>query len=221
MYLEDLKTYISWGARASAVLSRRIDPIGTEFNVLEDVVAHVQRLIVAERDILLPGITKAWRANIIQGAVAWFRDKVKKDIMPAPLAKSDNLVIEPLYRPGIFGLTNFTVSWSGVTPPAAVDVLRYDLQVDKELIILTDIVTTTPNSGLTELKFWVDGEEFNAVTARKEFAGIGLAIFSLPLPVVADVSLRIQGRVETASGTFTYIPIGLHVCIGHIMKQLV
>jgi len=90
MNLEDLKTYKSWGAKALTILSRRIDPIGTEFELLEDVVAEVRTLKLAQREVELPGIKRAWADNIIQGAVAYFKDKVKKDIMPIQYAKDDH-----------------------------------------------------------------------------------------------------------------------------------
>jgi len=216
MNLEDLKTYLDYARKASAVLGRKIDPIGTELDVLQDVVSEVMTLRLKQREITIPGIERAWKQGIIQGAVAYFREKVKKDIMPVQYAKDDNLVIEPLYRPKIFGLNNFTVSWSGVTPPAAVDIISYDLQVDKELIILTDIIALDATPAVTEILLTVDGETQRPVVPRKDWLVTDLHIYELPFPVVADINLRIQGRVETSSGSFTYLPIGIHVCLGSI-----
>jgi len=223
MNLEDLKTLLEWSKKARAILSRRVEPIGNEYDILADVVADVQSLKMIFRDITIPGISKAWSVGIVAGAVAFFRDKVKKDIMPVQYAKDDNLVVEPLYRPKIFGMTDFTVTWSGVTPPAVVDLLApngtpgpYNLQVDKELIILTDIIMLSGSTPVTELLVTVDGEVQRPIVMRKDFEATDLKIFTLPLPVVADINLRIQGRVETASGTFKYLPIGIHVVLGSI-----
>lgn len=216
MNLEDFKSYLDYGRRALTILGRRIEPLGTEFDVLKDVVEEVKVVRLAERDIVIPGIDRAWANNIIQGAVAFFRDKVKKDIMPSYYAKDDNLIIEPLYRPKIFNLNNFTVSWSGVTPPAAVDLINYSLNVDKELIILTDVIAVSGGQDVPELKLYVDGEEFRPVVTRKDFTVSPLKMYELPFPAVADINIRIQARVESASGTFTYLPIGLHLCLGSI-----
>lgn len=124
MNLEDLKTYLEWGKKSTIVLGRQIAPIGTEYDVLKDVVAEIKRLKLTTRDIEIPGIKRAFDLGIIAGAVAYFRDKVKKDIMPVQFAKDDNLVIEPLYRPKIFNMNDFTITWSGVTPPATIDLLN-------------------------------------------------------------------------------------------------
>lgn len=234
MNLEDLKTYLEYSRRATQILSRRIDPIGTELDVLNDVIAEVKTLRIAMREIEIPGIARASRGDtpairpairegIIHGAVAYFREKVKKDIMPVQFAKDDNLIIEPIYRPKIFNMTDFTVTWSGVTPPGTVDLLdpggtpgAYNLQVDKELIIITDIIALDPNPGVTEILATVDGDSQRPVVPRKDFLATDLHIFEFPFPLVADINIRLQGRVESASGSFTYLPIGIHVVLGSI-----
>jgi len=223
MNLEDIRTYKAFGAEAGRILGRSIVPIGTEFDVLKDVVKEVMTLRISNRDIVIPGIQRAWSDEIIQGAVAYFRDKVRKDIMPVQFAKDDNLIIEPLYRPKIFNMSDFTVSWSGLTPPAAIDLLdpggtagAYNLQVDKELIILTDIICLDATPAVYELLATVDGEPQRPVIPRKDWLATDLHIFEFPFPLVADINIRLQGRVESASGSFTYLPIGIHVCLGSI-----
>jgi len=223
MNLEDLKTYLSYVPKAVTILSRRIDPIGSEYDVLKDVIAEVRTVKLKERDIDLPGIKRAWDLGIVVGSVAYFREKVKKDIMPIQFAKDDNLVIEPLYRPKIFNMDSFTVSWTGLTPPAVIDLLTpggtpgaYNLQTDKELIILTDIVSLDTTPAVSELLVTVDGETQRPVVPRKDFLLADVKVYELPFPVVADINLRLQGRVESASGSFTYLPIGIHVVLGSI-----
>jgi hypothetical protein len=226
MNLEDLKSYLATSRNAATILSREISPIGTEMAVLQDVVAEVRTLRIANRDMEFPGIKRAWEKGIIQGAVAYFRDKVKKDIMPAQYAKDDNLIIEPLYRPKIFNMKDFTIAWSGLTPPAAVDLLdpgdtggAYSLQTDKELIILTDMVALDATPGVSEILATVDGETQRPVVCRKDFLATDLHIFEFPFPLVADINIRLQGRVESASGSFTYLPIGIHVVLGSVQAK--
>jgi hypothetical protein len=227
MNLEDFRTYLSYAARAPAILGRRIDPIGTELDIIKDVVAEVRKLRISNREVEIPGIKRAFEMGVITGAIALFREKVKKDIMPVQFAKDDNIVIEPLYRPAIFKMTDFTISWSGLTPPATIDLLDpegtpgpYNLQLDKELIILTDIIALDPTPAVSEILITFDGETQRPLVARKDFLATDLHIYELPFPVVADINIRIQGRVETASGSFTYLPIGLHVCLGSIQARL-
>jgi hypothetical protein len=228
MNLEDLKTYIDYSKKAPTILSRTIldvagfEPI-TEYTVIRDVVAEVKRMKIGYREVELPGIKRAWDLGIIQGAVAYFRDKVKKDIMPVQFAKDDNLIVEPLYRPKIFNMKDFTITWSGQTPPAAIDLLdpgdtggEYSLQTDKEVIILTDIVCLDASPAVYELLATVDGETQRPIIPRKDWLATDLHIFEFPFPLVADINIRLQGRVESASGSFTYLPIGIHVCLGSI-----
>jgi hypothetical protein len=220
MNLEDLRALLEWNTKARAILAREIVPrIGaraplTEYDVVDDVIAEVQVLRLTERDITIPGITKAKDLGIIHGAVAQFKDKVKKNIMPVQFAKDDDIIVEPLYRPTIFGLTEFKATWSGATPPAEVTLINYTLKADKEVIILTDIVSLTSAPGLTEIQVSVDGETQRPVTARKDFLASNLRIYELPFPVVADLSLAIKARVESASGEFNYLPIGVHIVLG-------
>jgi hypothetical protein len=223
MNLEDLKTYLEWAKKAPTVLSRKVDPIGSEYEILQDVVAEVRSMKIAQREVDIPGIKRAWEKGIIAGATAYFRDKVKKDIMPAQYAKDDNLIIEPLYRPKIFNMSDFSISWSGLTPPAAVDLLdpggtagAYNLSVDKELIILTDIICLDASPGVHELLLTVDGETQRPVVPRKDWLATDLHLYELPFPAVSDINLRIQGRVETESGSITYLPIGIHVVLGSV-----
>jgi hypothetical protein len=218
--LEDLRALLEWNTRARSILAREIVPrIGTrapltEFDVIDDVIAEVQTLKLAERDVTIPGITKAKDLGIIYGAVAQFKDKVKKNIMPVQFGKDDDIIVEPLYRPAIFDLTEFKATWSGATPPAVVTLFNYELKRDKELIILTDIIALDPTPGVTELQISVDGETQRPLSARKDFLAAGVKIFELPFPVIADLSLAVRGRVETASGEFNYLPIGIHVVLG-------
>lgn len=223
MNLEDYKTYLSIGARARDLLSRQVDPYKTEYDLLEAVYLEVGKLMISNREIVFPGLKWAWDKGIIQGAVAYFRDKVKKDIMPVQFAKDDNIIIEPLYRPAIFKMKDFTINWSGLTPPAAIDLLdpndvggAYNLQVDKEMIILTDIVCLDTAPAVYELQITVDGETQRPIVPRKDWLASDLHIYELPYPVISDINIRIQGRVESASGSITYLPIGIHVCLGSI-----
>ena len=220
MNLEDLRALLEWSTKARSILGREIVPRTgtraplTEYDVVDDVIAEVQTLRLVERDITIPGITKAKDLGVIHGAVAQFKDKVKKNIMPVQFAKDDDIIVEPLYRPAIFGLTEFKATWSGATPPAEVTLFSYELKRDRELIILTDIIALNPTPAVTELQFMVDGEPQRPLSARKDFLAAGVKIFELPFPVVADLSITVKGRVETASGEFNYLPIGVHVVLG-------
>lgn len=227
MNFEDFKTYKALSAEAASVLSRVIYEKITEYTVLQDVVSEVATLRIANRDIVIPGIKRAWNEGIIQGAVTGFKKKVQKNIMPVQFAKADDIVIEPLYRPAIFNMSDFTITWSGLTPPTKIDLLdpggtggAYNLQVDKELIILTDIICLDASPAVFEIQATVDDEAQKVVVPRKDWLATDLHIFEFPYPLVADINIRLQGRVESASGSITYLPIGLHVCLGSIFKGL-
>jgi hypothetical protein len=224
---EDFKTYKALSAEAANVLGRVIYERITEYTVLADVVSEVETLRIANRDIQIPGIKRAWNEGIIQGAVTGFKKKVQKNIMPVQFAKVDDIIIEPLYRPAIFNMKDFTITWSEKTPPATIDLLDpgdtggpYNLNSDKELIILTDIICLDATPAVYEIQATVDGETQKVLVPRKDWLATDLHIFEFPYPLVADVDIRLQGRVESASGSFTYLPIGIHVCLGSIYKGL-
>lgn len=205
--------------RARDILGRRIDPIGTEFDVLKDVVEEISTIRIAERVVKIPGITRSFETGIIPGAVAHYRDRIKKDIMPVQYAKDDNLVLEPLYRPRIFGLNNFSAS-APASVPGAGTIIDYTLDTyGRELIVLTDIVALDTEPPVTEVKLTVDGNPQYVIVPRKDFKVTDLHIFELPFPAVADVSLKIEGRWEV-NASFNYLPVGLHVVQGTIIKGL-
>jgi len=217
MNLEDLKSYLEYADKAATILGRRIDPIGTELSIVKDVIAEVRTIRISNRDLALPGI-KRWE-NVVIGAVAWFKEKVKKDIMPLPFAKADNLIVEPVYRPHIFGLNNFQYTTPS-SVPATVTLLDYSLKSDKEIIILTDIVLPDPEPPITEIQISVDGVTYKPYSLRKDIKISDLHIYELPFPAIADVSLKIDARAEVGDVTSEWLPIGIHVVIGSELKGL-
>jgi len=227
--IQDLKTYTEYAAKADVILGRQIAglvvkgrPV-TEKDIIDDVIAEVKRIMLSNRDIVFPGLAKAQEWGIIYGAIAQFKEKVKKDIMPIQFAKADNLIVEPIYRPHIFGIDEFSYTTPAAVP-GTVTLLNYDLTtadtVDKEMFILTDIVLTDAEPPITEILITVDGEDQKALSFRKDIQVSDLHIYELPFPVVADISLKIDARAEVASTTGHWLPIGLHICLGSIHKGL-
>jgi hypothetical protein len=229
MNLGDLKFYLEYSLRAPQILSAELfNALGlkiAELDVVNDVVEEVKTLRISNRDLEFNGLKRAHELGIIRGVVAMFKDKTKKNLMPIQYARDDNFIVEPLYRPQIFGLNSFTAT-TPATVPASFTLLRYDqtstpaFQVDKEIIILTDFVFLDPEPPITELKITVDGDTQRPLTFRKDITASDLHIYELPFPVVADVGLRIEARAEVANATVTYLPIGLHIAVAPIVKDL-
>jgi hypothetical protein len=224
-----VRFYLEYSVKALAILNTEIfNAQGlkiTELDVVNDVVEEVKTIRISNRDLQFNGLARAHDLGIIKGVVAMFKDKTKKNLMPIQYAKDDNFIIEPLYRPHIFGLNKFTAT-TPATVPASFTLLRYDqtttpaFQTDKEIIILTDFVFLDPEPPITELKITVDGETQKPLTFRKDISVSDLHIYELPFPVVADVGLRIDARAEVANATVNYLPIGLHIAIVPIVKDL-
>jgi hypothetical protein len=220
---------LEYSLRAPQILSGELfNAFGlkiTELDVLNDVVEEVKTLRISNRDLQFNGLARAHDLGIIKGIVAMFKDKTKKNLMPIQYAKDDNFIVEPLYRPQIFGMTSFTATTPS-TVPASVTLLRYDqtttpaFQTDKEIIILTDFVLLDPEPAVTEIKITVDGETQKPLSLRKDISVSDLHIYELPFPAVADVGIRIDARAEVANATVKFLPIGLHIAIVPIVKDL-
>jgi len=84
-----------------SILSKRVEPFGTEYDIVRDTLAAISKVRIAEREITLPGLTRY--RDLIMAVLAEFKDKEKRNIMPLPYAKSDDIVIMAL-RPEHFGL---------------------------------------------------------------------------------------------------------------------
>ena len=229
MNLNDMKTYLEYASKASAILKNVIfDAYGvtiTEMDVLNDVVTEVKNFRISNRDLKFDGLDRAHNLGIIKGVTAMFKDKTKKNLMPIQYAKDDNFIVEPIYRPQIFGKNTFTAT-TPATVPASFTLLQYDqtttpaLQIDKEILILTDIVLLDPTPAITELQLTVDGETQRPLSFRKDISISDLHIYELPFPAVADIGLKIDARAEVANATVTYLPIGLHIATVPTMKGL-
>jgi|GEM_PF-3305508 len=229
MNLDDLKTYLEYAQKAPSILNNEIfNAFGvkiTELDVVNDVVAEVKNFRISNRDLQFNGLARAHDLGIIVGVAAMFKDKTKKNLMPIQYAKDDNFIVEPIYRPQIFGLNQFQIT-TPATVPATVTLLKYDqtttpaLNVDKEILIFTDIVLLDPTPAVTELRVIVDGETQKPLSFRKDISISDLHIYELPFPVVADVGLEIDARAETANATVNFLPIGLHIAIVPLVKGL-
>jgi len=220
MELEELKRLSAINEKA--ILSKTIDPLGTEYDIVKDFIVGLSTLRISTREIKIPGITR--NMDLVIKAVAEFKDKKKRNIMPIQYAKSDDIVVESVARPQIFGLTSFTKTTSSSAPsveniiPQASGSFSVD---DDELIIITDWIELEPDAPIVELQGTIDGTDQYPVSCRLPFKATDLHLFELDFPWIADVSLDIDGRSETASATTTLVPIGVHVCLGKLVKSLV
>jgi hypothetical protein len=218
MELEELKRLRLVNARA--VLSKSIEPLGTEYDVARDALVGMKSVRLATRELKLPGLER--HSELVLQVLAEFKDKKKRNYMPAQYARADDLTMIPI-RPEALGQDNWDVSPAA---PGTVNVIKpdgspYQVDSDNEVLVITDVMVGDPTI-ITALKFTVDGVEQNPIELRTLQVGpegerIGVA--ELDYPVIADASLLLQAKAEKA-GTTAVVPFGAHICMGRKIPSL-
>ncbi|MEM2618769.1 MAG: hypothetical protein QW356_04710 [Candidatus Hadarchaeales archaeon] len=215
--MEELKRLKAVDARR--ILSRPVDPLGTEYDVVKDALAGMKTLRISERELKIPGLDR--HTDLIIAAVAEFKQKKARNVMPLQFAKTDDITVEPL-RPEVFGLTTYLRT--GLTPgeyniiPTGPGAQTID--TDNELIIITDLVEMQTVPRVTAVQFEVDGVLQQPIEIRKDVKISDLHIYELDYPIIADAKLDLDGKVESA-GDAEITPIGVHIAIGRKIPTLV
>jgi hypothetical protein len=226
MQLEELRRIL--GIDEKKLLARRIEPIGTEYEVVRDALVGMKTIRIAERELTLPGLTR--NTDLCIKVLADFKDKKKRNVQPLQYAKTDDIVIEPL-RPEQFTVNAVTLdNWvqtalavgeRAVLPSVLQDAGGADRAVtvdDDEVFIITDWVEMKPSTIFTALQAEVDGTPFNPAEMRV-YRMTDLQIHELDFPWIADVSLDVDGKVESA-GDSELTPFGVHICLGKLVKSI-
>lgn len=226
MELEELSRILKIDERA--LLKTRIEPIGTEYDVVRDALVGMKTIRIANRDLTLPGLTR--HTDICFKVLADFKDKKKRNVQPLQYAKADDIVIEPL-RPEQFTVNAVTLdNWEqkalavgerAVLPSVLQDAGGTDTAIsvdDDEVFIITDWVEMKPSTIFTALQAEVDGTLFNPAELRV-YRMTDLQMHELDFPWIADVSLDVDGKVEFA-GDSELTPFGVHICLGKLVKSI-
>ena len=210
---------------AQGLLSRRIEALGaSEYDIVVDALAGMRKIRLANRDIELPGLSR--QMNLILQALAEFKEKKKRNVMPLQYAKTDDIVIEPL-RPEQFSAgssptildnwlqTSLSVGEHNLLPnEAQVADGGTSISVDDdEVFIFTDFIEHQPTARVTAIQGEIDGTKYQPLDMRLAMKQSDLKIFELDYPWIADVSIDIDMKVETA-GDVELTPYGVHICLG-------
>jgi hypothetical protein len=218
MDIQGLNRLYSFAKTAKKVLSQEIgietvsidDETGeevvhklTEYEAVKDQLAGLRNVMISEREIRLPGFSRFVTQGIITGAIAQFKAKEKKPVMPLYFAKSDHLVLSAL-RPAHFGLSTFakevTIGAGKYTAidnlfPTAADT-TYEIP-DDQLLIITDFIDFQPESPVTAIQVKdADGHSYQPVEVRKELRLSDMHIIELDYPIIAESTLDIDVLVE-------------------------
>jgi len=226
MELDELKRLLEIDARG--ILSRRVEPLGTEYEIVLHELRLYKRLIIANREITLPGLER--NTELIMKVLAEFKSKEKRNVMPIQFAKTDDIVIQPL-RPGHFDLETFATS---VSIPAGQNYATFHVipqgasgnfnVSDKQIYVITDFIELTPEPAVTAIQVKnIDGVSQYPLEARLAFQATDMQIFELPHPVIADSTLDIDGRVEGEAGStvdVNLVPIGVWIGYGKDVPSL-
>lgn len=229
MELEELGRLMS--VEPSSILNRRIEALGaTEYQVVQDALAGMRKIILANRDIDLPGLTR--QATLVTQVLAEFKEKKKRNVMPLQYAKTDDIVIEPL-RPEQFSAgstptvldnwlqTSLSVAEHNLLPnEAQVSDGATKIEVDDdEVFVITDFIEHQPTARATAIQAEIDGTKYQPLDMRIAMKQSDLKMFELDYPWIADVSMDIDMKVESA-GDVELTPYGVHICLGKLIADI-
>ena len=220
MEIEELKRLLEIDAKA--VLSRKVEPFGTEYDIVKHELAKIRTLNISERTFEVPGLTR--NLELVCQVLAEFKEKEKRNIMPLQYAKSDDIVLMQL-RPEHIA-ENFTyerditlaggkyVGTFNIIPPTSGKLTI----PTKQIFIITDIIELSPTAPLTAVQVVdVDGVPQYPIEATLITKATDMQVFEFPHPVIADATLDIDGKVEskTAGATVTTYAFPVGVWIGY------
>jgi len=214
--LEELSTLYRVNQRD--ILSRRVEPVGTELTVVEDALIAMRTVRIGERVFELSGMKR--HHDLITKTIANYRQKWKTNLEPLAWAKADQVTIEPL-RPEVFDLSTFlrtglTAGTYNIIPTGSG---TWDAVKDEEVVVITDLIEMNPDNVVTAIKVSVDGEDLNPEEIRTQIKASDIQIYELSYPLVCDLSLDIDGKVEQ-DGDAEITPMGVHIALGKQIPAL-
>jgi len=226
--LEEVKRLLK--VTAPTILDREVLPAQTEMDVARDALAGMAIVRISNRDYRLPGLTR--HSDIILKTLADFKTKWKRNYVPLPFAKADDIVMEPL-RPEVFNITaapatakdnwrqaGLTVGTEDIIPDAVQVAAGHTVFTldDEEVIVITDWVEMQATCILSALQGIIDGTTFQPEEMRVTFM-TDLQLHELNWPWISDVNLDINAKVEFA-GDSELVPFGVHICLGKLLEGL-
>jgi hypothetical protein len=222
---------------APSVLNREVLPsptVGalpqTELDVARDALAGMGVVRIAAREFRLPGLQR--HSDVILKALADFKAKKQRNYVPLPFAKADDIVMEPL-RPEVFDITGFLKdNWRQAGLAVGIrDIIPDVIQTagiapattftldDDELIIITDWVEFQTTPIISALQCTVDGTTYQPEEIRVMMM-TDLQLHELNWPLIADVNIDINAKVEFGPLTAELVPFGVHICVGRLLAAL-
>jgi hypothetical protein len=226
MDLEELKRLNAVDAKS--ILSRSVDPLGTEYDVVKDALAGIKKIRIGYRELTLPGLDR--NSELVMKVLAEYKSKEKRNVMPLQYAKSDDIVVSAL-RPQLFGIqmyiqdvtisANKYTAESNIIPQATGS---YSVPT-KQIFIITDFVDMVAESPVTAIQAKdVDGVSQFPCEVRKDLKISDLHVIELDYPIIADASLDIDALVvsKTAAATVTHelTPMGVWIGMGKDVPKL-
>jgi len=174
--------------------------------------------MIGDRMVEFSGITR--NKDFLIKAVAEFKKNVASNRPISLTSKTsvNSIGIESLDRPQIFGLTTFRQT--GLTANTVINVIptgagTFDLTIDEERIIITDLVEIDPAAGVEAITLIDDGDS----NRQPESLGLdfrmdgAIRVKELDQPRIIDSSLNLDARLVEGT-TLEIIPVGIHMFIG-------
>jgi len=208
------------GLDAAGILSPTYDPLGmSEYDIAKEALVAMSKYQIGEREIKMPGFTR--NMGLLIQCVADFKEKAKRPFMPPEIATSDMITVEPL-RPEVFALDTYKRTSLGI---GTYDLIptgagTWSATKDEEVVIITDWIEFLTPVNVTAIQAAdLDGEPLKPEELRLNLKASDLHIFELKRPWISDISLDVNGKVESA-GDSELTPFGVHICLGKKIPSL-
>jgi len=215
--LEELSTLYEVDQRK--ILSRSVPPVGTELTVVEEALIAARTVRIGERIVELPGMKR--HHNLLTKVVANYREQWGYNLAPLVWARADQITVEPL-RPEVFDIDTFlqTGLTTGTYNIIPTGTGTWSAVKNEEVVVITDLVEMASDNVVTAIKVTdVDGEELKPEEIRTQIKASDLQIYELSYPLVCDLTLDIDGKVER-DGDAEITPMGIHIALGRQIPPL-
>jgi len=223
MELEELKRLRE--VDVAGILSRVVEPLGTELDIVRAELNAMRILRIGERVIELPGLSR--NMDLITAVVAEYKDAKKRNVLPLQFAKSDDIVVMPIrlehIAADIVDEQDVTIAAGEYTDDFHIlprTTGTFDITTAYPFgarFIFTDFIELYSPVSCTGIRIVdADGIDQYPLDATLAFKATDLQIFELPHLVIADTTFDIDGKVESkvAGQTVTTAVKALGVWVG-------
>jgi len=218
--IEEISTIMRNASKFIENLKRELWPGYTELQAIQDLIRAWATLRISNRDVTIPGLVKYLELGLLPAVIGMLKERARAAMFVPPMfATGDQLTIEPIWRPKIFGLNNWEWDLSGKSAGDTVDYLprtsgtTVSVTREREVYVFTDFMEASDDLVVGELHGYIDENRIYPIDIRKDIEFTDIHITQIPAPLIADSSIDLNGTVDYP-GVSYLMPGGIHILVG-------